>query len=147
MFAKILIPTDGSDFSERALRLGVALAKTLKSRIVAVHVLPLLVTPYAEGAMYLTGEFIQAAETDARHSGDLYLTRCETVARENGVPADRLLIEPRPAWQGIVHAAESMGCDLIAMAAHGHSGLAGLLVGSETNKVLTHSKIPVLVLR
>ncbi len=147
MFKHILIPTDGSALSEKVVQDGMALAKAMNARITGVHIFPShLISPYGE-----FGPADDVVEKKMRDNalalGNQYLDRIEAAAKSAGVGFERVLSENDNAWRGIIDAAQNKKCDLILMAAHGRRGLSALLLGSETNKVLTHSKIPVLVYR
>lgn len=147
MFKHILIPTDGSELSDKAATQILTLAKTLKAKVTAIHVCPSFSAMYyGENAWadpHMLDRFRESTQAEAKK----YLNRIEAAAKSQGLEFDRVLVEQRPPWSAIVDTAEERGCDLIAMAAHGRRGLAAIVLGSETNKVLTHSKIPVLVYR
>ena len=83
---------------------------------------------------------------DAGRHADLYLSKLAGAAAEAGVPCDTTAVIDDPPYQAIIAVAEKRGCDLVVMASHGRKGIQALLLGSETNKVLTHTRIPVLVL-
>ena len=147
MFKNILIPTDGSKLSAKAVRSGVAFAKSIKAQITACYV----VEPFQP---YYFGDYIppnmptpREFERRAREIGEKYLARIETAARAAGLKYRGAVVAADTPYEGIIKAAKKQGCDLIFMASHGRRGLSGMLLGSETNKVLTHSKIPVLVYR
>jgi nucleotide-binding universal stress UspA family protein len=145
MFKKILVPTDGSALSEAAAKKALQLAKSVNAGIVALHCRePFHV--FASGTEMLT-DTRKVYERDIKTRSDMYVARIEDLARSEGVPCDTISEEADHAWQGIIDAANSTGCDLIAMASHGHRGVKGLLLGSQATHVLTHSKIPALVLR
>lgn len=147
MFKNILIPTDGSELSVKVVRDGAALAKLFGARITGVHVVPATyIIHYGEmGPIDVRSE--QELRELARVEGSKYLDRVEAAAKAAGVAFERVLAESDDAWRGILEAAKQKKCDLIVMAAHGRRGIAALVLGSETNKVLTHSTIPVLVYR
>jgi len=142
MYERILVATDGSALSTPAIRAAVGLAKTLNAKLTAIYV----VAPFAEGAMtsisMLKG-YRRELQKDARRA----LAEFDAEARAQGVDAKSSYVAGRAPWQAILLAARERKCDLIVMASHGRGGLSGLLLGSETAKVLTHSKIPVLVCR
>ncbi len=145
MYKHILIPTDGSDLSEKALREGIDLALSVKARVTVFTASPPFSTFAAEASMGddSRAAYIAAAEERAAariQTGLEYARRKGVVARGEHVYADR-------PYEAIIATAAKEGCDLVCMASHGRKGIAGLLVGSETNKVLTHSKVPVLVCR
>lgn len=147
MFKSILIPTDGSELSENVARQGATLAKLLNAKIVGVHVYPVSLGVYYGEAVWVDEKMQAQMREAAEAEGNKYLDRIEVLAQAAGVPFERVLLEGDSPWQGIVDAANRKGCDLIVMAAHGRRGLAAVVLGSETNRVLTHSKVPVLVYR
>jgi nucleotide-binding universal stress UspA family protein len=140
MYRHILIPTDGSELAEHGVAHGLALAKTLGAKVSVIFV----VEPFAE----LTGRYL---ETLARYielrreQAKSVLDRAANAAKEAGVSCETIQAENAQPHQAIIAAAEDKGCDLIVMSSHGRSGLSLLLIGSVTNKVLTHAKTPVLV--
>ena len=149
MYQHILIPTDGSKLAAKGIREGVGLAKALGARITGVYVAaPYLPRVYSEGAIVHASvrspaEHRKIVEKAAR----THLAAVEKAARAAGVRcATRLVVEPQP-WQGILRAARAARCDAIVMASHGRGAIGGLILGSETNRVLAHSKIPVVVTR
>ncbi len=147
MFKHILIPTDGSELSAKAAQAGVAMAKRLGAKVTGVYVLALAPPlSYGEPAWVDEGMLQQMRES-AQLAGNKYLDRMQSVATVAQVPFERSSVQSDAPWLGILETAKNKGCDFIVMAAHGRRGLAALVLGSETNKVLTHSKIPVLVYR
>jgi nucleotide-binding universal stress UspA family protein len=145
MFRHILIPTDGSSLSARGVKAGVKLAKALGARITALHVIPPYVLPYGDTALYApsAGEHKKACERTAKK----VLAEVESAARKAGVACAGVSVTDPQPWGAILRTARSKRCDAIVMASHGRSGLGGLLLGSETQRVLAHSRIPVLVTR
>jgi len=145
MFKSILIPTDGSNLSDKAVRQGLELARALRGKAVALHVSPpyhvLAATPAAFNA---TCE--QCAQNAAVFYKEVF-ERIAATARELGVACTCVSRTGEHVWQEIIMAAEANGCDTICIASHGRRGLAAVILGSETMKVLAHTKIPVLVLR
>lgn len=142
MHEYILVATDGSAQSAPAIRAAVGLAKSLHAKLSAIYV----VAPYANnatGAISLLKGYRRELQKEAHRA----LATFHAEARAQGVAAEASSVVGREPWQAILQAARKRKCDLIVMASHGRSGLAGLLLGSETAKVLTHSKIPVLVCR
>jgi nucleotide-binding universal stress UspA family protein len=147
MFKHILIPTDGSELSQRAVASGVELAQSTGARVTgffAKEVYPL--TFYGEyiPADALTPEEFDSAEQERAIK---YLAAIEEAAKAAGVACETLTATSNHPYEAILKAAEERGCDLIYMATHGRKGISGLLMGSETNKVLTHAKVPVLAYR
>lgn len=148
MFKNILIPTDGSERSEKVIQHGVILAKTLNARITGVHVIQFpYVGPMGNGFGAFNPNLLLQLQEAARTDGNRYLDHIEAAARAAGVPCERVLVESEAPWKGILDTAREKRCDLVMMAAHGRRGIAALVLGSETYRVLTHSKIPVLVYR
>jgi nucleotide-binding universal stress UspA family protein len=147
MFKHILIPTDGSSLSEKAIAAGIALAKQSGARITGYHVLEavparLYAFPY-RGEEEAIAEFEQRRQDAARkHIADI-----ARKARKQGVQFEPVVQTARTPYEGIVKAAQERDCDLILMSSHGRRGLARLAVGSVTDKVIQLSKIPVLVYR
>jgi nucleotide-binding universal stress UspA family protein len=146
MYKHILVPTDGSALSLKAVRAAAKLAAKLKARITAIYVIPPLLPRYtSEDVVYLARYSGQQYLESMRKTADRALARVVTAA--NGSSCQTIAKVHAHPWEAIVDAAKARKCDLIVMASHGRRGLAGLLLGSETQKVLTHSKTPVLVCR
>jgi nucleotide-binding universal stress UspA family protein len=148
MFKHILIPTDGSKLAAKGVKAGVKLAKALGARVTGVYVIPPYVPAmYGEGAIYIPAAAPQEYKKVSQRAGKKALAAVEIEAQTAGVPCvTQFVTDPQP-WGGILRVARSRKCDAIAMASHGRGGLGGLLLGSETQRVLAHSKIPVLVSR
>jgi nucleotide-binding universal stress UspA family protein len=147
MLNSILVPTDGSSLSHKALRFAIDLAELSGARLVALRVYP----PYA-GAPYGTDEPVNEILESAhvRHQRAEAERTFEEMRRESnaaGVALDAIAVEGVDPWSKIIAYARGRKCDLICMASHGRRGLAALVLGSETHKVLVHSRIPVLVVR
>ncbi len=147
MFKNILVPTDGSQLSTDTARRATAFAREAGARIVFFFAKPEYpVAFYGEGALIdptTPEQFSEMAEKQARE----ILDACESLAKSEGLAASSVCVTSDVPYEAIIEAAASTGCDLIFMASHGRKGISGLLLGSETQKVLTHSKIPVLVYR
>jgi nucleotide-binding universal stress UspA family protein len=140
MYRHILIPTDGSELAERGVAHGLALAKSLGAQVSVIFV----VEPFSE----MTGRFLEVVARYVelrKEQATSVLVRAANAAKEAGVSCETIQVESGHPHQAIIAAAEDKGCDLIVMSSHGRSGLSTLLIGSVTNKVLTHAKIPVLV--
>ncbi|WP_300337918.1 universal stress protein [Accumulibacter sp.] len=147
MFKHILVPVDGSDLSKDTARRAVSFAKEAGARITAFFARPEYpVSYYGEGALIdptTPEKFAELAEQQAQQVLDFVVELCQSA----GVEVDRLALTSDIPYQAIIDAATQSNCDLIFMASHGRRGISALLLGSETHKVLTHSKIPVLVYR
>jgi len=147
MFKHILVPTDGSALSTDTARRAVAFARESGARITFFFAKPEYpVAFYGEGALIDPTTPEKFAEMAERQAGEI-LARCEALAGEAGVPATSVAATSDVPYQAIIDAAAASGSDLIFMASHGRRGISGMLLGSETQKVLTHSTIPVLVYR
>lgn len=147
MFKHILVPTDGSPLSEGAVARAVSFAKDAGARITFFYAQPDFPMPiYGEGALIDPTTPEQFAKSAAQEAARV-LERAKAVADAAAVNADTDTVVNEVPYEAIIDAADRHNCDLIFMASHGRRGIAGLLLGSETQKVLTHSKIPVLVYR
>nr|WP_314538876.1 universal stress protein [uncultured Massilia sp.] len=145
MYQRILLPTDGSEASGRAVEAGVAFAGELGAEIVALHVTPPF-RIFSTDATMLEDTADQYADASRERALRL-LADVAAAAQAAGVPCRLEHVESDQPWQTIIDTAQRLGCDLIVMASHGRRGIAGLLLGSETQRVLVHSTIPVLVHR
>ena len=147
MFKHILVPTDGSTLSLRAAKNAVRFAKVHGARITAFYAAPEY-HPNIAGD-YLPANFVPLAvyQTQIKKTAEKYLDQIKKLAAVGGVSCSGSYASDDSPYQAIIKAAKQRKCDLIFMASHGRSGIAGLLIGSETNKVLTHCKLPVLVYR
>lgn len=147
MFKHILIPTDGSAVAAKAIKAGVALAKEMGASVTGFYAIePPPAHIYGEG--YLADRrVVEELGRRAREVAQRSVDEVSTAAKAAGVPCDTVIGNSVQPSQAIVAAAEDKKCDAVFMASHGHRGLTGLLLGSVTQKVLTHSKIPVLVFR
>lgn len=146
MFKNILIPTDGSELSQRAVKVGIELARLHQARITGIHVIPdyHLLIAY-EGAFDPVTE--ERIEEEAKVRAESYLAFVRGSAGDAGVSCDTVCETSDHPYDAILKAAETRRCDLIVMTSHGRKGLAAVLLGSETRKVLTHARIPVLIVR
>lgn len=144
MFKHILVPTDGSELSQKAIDGAIDLAQSVGARITAYACLPQYpYSPFADVAVEPPDDFHARAENEARE----HLRDVERAAENAGVPCNSVTSIEAAPYIGIIDAAEQNGCDVILMASHGRRGLGSLLIGSETQRVLTHTKIPVIVYR
>ena len=145
MYKRILIPTDGSDLSRAAIRQGVAFAKSIGARVTGITISPPFHT-FALDPVVVTETPEQYAKNYAARA-ESYLATIRDDAATAGVPCDLVHEVHEHPYEAIIAAADARGCDLIFMASHGRRGMSALVLGSETTKVLTHSKIPTLVCR
>ncbi len=147
MYKHLLIPTDGSDLSQQATVKGIALASTLKAKITFLYVQPEFPLPLAGEGIMLAPESREEFSQGTQEQAQRILATAKEKATNVGIEAQTRTAVCDAPYEVIIQTAETEGCDLVFMASHGRRGLAGLLLGSETNKVLTHCKIPVLVYR
>lgn len=144
MYQRLLVPTDGSDITAKAVSTAVNLAKLTGAQVIGLTVKePFPYTAMSELQPVAPKEFLEAQERlAARHLAALQQA-CEAA----GVACTTITVEAVVPWEVIVEQCAAQQCDLIVMASHGRRGMSALLLGSETQKVLTHSKVPVLVVR
>ena len=148
MFKHILLPTDGSKLSDRAVQRGIELAKAVGASVTAMHAIPEFRIMADESfVLPTTMDIKKRYEKEARARTDKMLAKVAERAKAAGVKADSLCVMNDVPYQAIIDACKKAKCDVIVMASHGRRGVSGLLLGSETSKVLTHSKVPVLVVR
>ena len=144
MYRNILVPTDGSEISTLAVQAAASLAKLTAAKL---HVLsvkePFPYSAISEMQPVPPQEFYDAQERIARSR----VEAAADAARADGLDIDGATVEALHPWEAILDHAKSRQCDLIVMASHGRRGISALLLGSETQKVLTHSAIPVLVIK
>lgn len=145
MYKHILISTDGSKLSEKAVQHGVKLAKALKARVTGMTSTPTWRDLHAgPGAMAVSSDdYEKEAEAKAAKA----LATIARAAKKARVPYATMHVRHPNAWEAIIRTARAKRCDAIVMGSHGRSGMKALVLGSETNKVLAHTRIPVLVHR
>ncbi len=144
MYQRILVPTDGSEMSTRALQAAASLARLTGGRLEVLSVKePFPYSAISEMQPVPPQEFFDAQERTAQAR----VAAALEAARAHGVAAEGATVEALHPWEAILDHAKAKGCDLVVMASHGRRGLNALLLGSETQKVLTHSTRPVLVIR
>lgn len=144
MFKQILVPTDGSELSLRAINTAVNLAKGFGATVTAVTV----VEPYSySGISEYRPESLDDYEARQEKIAATRLEPLETAAKASNVTYMTVVKKSFTPYEAIIDTAKQKECDLIVMASHGRRGIAGVLLGSETQKVLTHSTIPALVVR
>jgi len=148
MYKHILVPTDGSKLSAKAVKQAVSFAKTIGAKITALHVSGEYRAVMDEGFVVPSiATFKKRFEEMNAKRSDIVLAQVENAARTAGVRCDSVSVANNLPYDAIIRQAKKAKCDLIMMASHGRKGLASVLLGSETSKVLTHSNIPVLVVR
>jgi nucleotide-binding universal stress UspA family protein len=145
MFKNILLPVDGAATSRDIVRKCIAFARESGAKLTALHVIPEFhVLAYQPEMLIETPALYKA---DSEKQARAILAGVEAEAKEQGVDCDALFMWGDSPYEAVIALARDRGIDLITMASHGRSGVKGLLLGSETQKVLTHSQIPVLVFR
>ena len=147
MFKHILLPTDGSTISKKAVKRGIDLARKSGARVTAFHVVPEFKLMVDEGITMLSPALKKRFEDEGRARAQKMLDDIARQARARGVRCTTLCVASDLPYQQIIATARRKKCDLILMASHGRRGLSSLLLGSETAKVLLHTKVPVLVVR
>jgi nucleotide-binding universal stress UspA family protein len=145
MYKHILIPTDGSALAEQAITQGFTLARTLNAKVTVVTVVPPFHVIAIEPMVVTTTREEYDKDIAALAARRLAMPRA--AANAAGVVYDDVYVVAEQPWAAIIETARNRGCDLIMMASHGRKGVSALVLGSETTKVLTHSKIPTLVCR
>jgi nucleotide-binding universal stress UspA family protein len=146
MYMRILVATDGSPLSRKAIAAGVAIAKVTGGSVVGFHARPPKPGVYAgEASIVVPSEFSAAFEREAIRAAEKYLAEAESVAKGSGVSYKGIHRASESPADAILQAAREEQCDLIVMASHGRKGISRVLLGSETTKVLTHATQPVLV--
>jgi len=144
MFKRILVPTDGSDITAKAIETAIGLAKSLGGQIVAMSVKePFPYNAMSEMQPVPPQEYFDAQQRISAARVQQVQQACDAA----GVTCEAHTVEADHPWQAIIDLAKTAHCDLLVMASHGRRGVTALLLGSETQKVLTHSTIPVLVVR
>ena len=147
MFKRILLPTDGSELSRKAIKKGISFAKSIDAGVVGffspADYSGVLYSEYIPPNLMSRDQFFANAEKAAKK----HLAFVEKTAAASGVPYEGYHAPSDAPWEAIIEAAKKKRCDLIFMASHGRKGLSALVLGSQASKVLTHSTVPVLVYR
>jgi nucleotide-binding universal stress UspA family protein len=141
MIKKILIPTDGSDYSMRAAELGILLAKVFRAKVVTIYVVDTVILEEIARTTEKT-----AVERELKEKGESYLKYVAGLAEKEGLQAEAILARGEPHDQ-IVHYAKSLGADLIVVGTFGRRGADRILIGSVTERVIEYAPCPVLVVR
>ena len=145
MFKHILLPTDGSELSEAAIRSGIQFAKSVNAKVLGLHV----ITPYSTltvGPQMLTDNDELYAKNSRRYA-EQYLSFLDETAKEAGVTCETVYVFANHVYEAIIRTAEEKGCDLVAMSTHGHQMIADLLLGTTAIHVQHSISVPVLLLR
>lgn len=147
MYDRILVATDGTTLSKKAVKAAVDLAALAGAELVAVKVVPRYPQMYFEGAIALSPAEVGRIEKQWTDEGQAVVDAVKRVAESAGVKVKSVTVKSDLVAEALIAAAKKHKCDLIVMASHGRKGIKRLLLGSETQHVLTHSQVPVLVLR
>ena len=144
MFKHILVPVDGSATSQLAVDKAIGLSKAFGSKVTAIFVVdPYPFTGVGTDFAYGQAEYLSAATAEAHAA----INAAKVLFEAAGVTVDTSVVEAHAAWRGVVEAASSLEADLVVMGSHGRSGLEKLVLGSVTQAVLSHTHLPVLVVR
>ena len=147
MYSKILLATDGSHLSQKAVHAAVEMAAKFGAELTAVKVVPHYIQTYFEGSFAISDEDVKNIEDQWVQGAEKVLMHVKEQAQAKGVSIKTMVIKSDDIAQGLIDTSEKIKSDLIVMASHGRKGIKRLLLGSETLSVLTHANIPVLVLR
>ena len=147
MYQRILVATDGSDLSKTAVSSAIELAAAIGAELVALYVVPRYPVSYFEGGITISVEDIARTEKQWSDKGQAVVDAVQEQAKAQDVIAKAVVAQSDLIAESIISAATKHGCDLVVMASHGRKGIKRVLLGSETQHVLTHSTVPVLVLR
>lgn len=147
MYKKILIATDGSPLSNKAVGNGLALATSLNADIVILRITRRFISGYFDGDYVLPLQDVEKIEKQWSDEAQVTVDAVQHMAERKNIKATALVVRSNSVADAIIETATEHKCHLIVMSSHGRRGIQGVLLGSETQHVLTHSKIPVLVLR
>ena len=147
MYQCILVATDGSDLSRKAVQTGIDLAALMGAQLIVLNVVPEYPVSYFEGGMSVPATDVARIEKQWAESAQTVVEAVRASAEAQGVKTKAVTVKSDLVAETIIAAAKKHNCDLIVMASHGRRGIKRLLMGSETTHVLTHSEIPVMVLR
>ncbi|HQS32013.1 universal stress protein [Polaromonas sp.] len=147
MYQRILVATDGSELSGKAVDSAIELAAKIHATLVALYVVPHYPVSYFEGGIAVSPDEVSRTEKKWADDGQRIVDAVKKTAEAKGVAVESILTRSDLVAESILKAARKHKCELIVMASHGRKGIQRVLLGSETQQVLTHSTIPVLVLR
>lgn len=147
MYRKLLVATDGSTLSRKAVKSAIDLAGAVGAELVALYVVPRYPVSYFEGGISVSPQEVARIEKQWTDKGQDVVDAVATASQAAGVKAKAVVARSDLVAEAILAAAKKHRCDLIVMASHGRKGIKRILLGSETQHVLTHSTVPVLVLR
>lgn len=147
MYKRILVATDGSTLSKKAVRSAIDLAGIMDAELVALYVVPRYPVSYFEGGITISPQDVARTEKQWADKGQAVVDAVQLTAQGQGVKAKAVIARSDLVAESIISAVKKYKCDLVVMASHGRKGIKRVLLGSETQHVLTHSSVPVLVLR
>ena len=147
MYQRILVATDGSTLSKKAVKSAIELAALCGAELVVVKVIPRYPQSYFDGGMGMQPEDVRRIENQWANEGQSVVDAVRKSALAKGVVAKALTVKSDVVSDALIATAKKNRCDLIVMASHGRKGIKRLLLGSETQHVLTHASIPVLILK
>jgi len=147
MYKRILVATDGSNLSKKAIASAIELAALSGAELIAVKVTPRYPQSYFEGSLPLSQTEVNKIEKQWADGAQKTVDAVAKTAKSKGVSAKAVVVKSDIVSDAVIAAAKKHKADLIVMASHGRRGIKRLLLGSETQQVLTHANIPVLVLR
>lgn len=147
MYQRILVATDGSNLSKKAVKSALDLAALCGAELVALKVVPRYPQSYFEGAIALPLEDIRKVEENWTAQGQAVVDAVKKSGASRGITVKAIIVKSDVVSEAVLAAARKQKCDLIVMASHGRKGIKRLLLGSETQHVLTHADIPVLILK
>lgn len=147
MYKRILVATDGSTLSKKAVRSATDLAATMGAELVALYVVPRYPVSYFEGGITISPQDVARTEKQWADKGQAVVDAVQLTAQGQGIKAKAVIARSDLVAESIISTVKKYKCDLVVMASHGRKGIKRVLLGSETQHVLTHSSVPVLVLR
>lgn len=147
MYKRILVATDGSTLSKKAVHNAIDLAGAIGADLVALYVVPRYPVSYFEGGVTISMQDVERTEKQWSDKGQAVVDAVQQAAQAEGIKAKAVVVRSDLVAESIMSAVKKHKCDLVVMASHGRKGIKRVLLGSETQHVLTHSTVPVLVLR
>ena len=147
MYNRILVATDGSNLSDKSVSSAIELAALCKAELVVLKVVPRYPQSYFEGGIALQPDEIARVEKQLADEGQAVVDAVQKTAQEKGVTTKAITLQGDVVSEAILAAAQQQQCDMIVMASHGRKGITRLLLGSETQHVLTYATVPVLILK
>lgn len=147
MYQRILVTTDGTKLSKKAVGSAISMAALCGAELVALKVVPRYPQSYFEGGIALAAEDIDRIEAHWAHEGQMVVDAIAKLGAKKGIKVKPMTVRSDVVSDAVLSTIDKLGCDLVVMASHGRRGVKRLLLGSETQQVLTHAKVPVLVLK